>query len=444
MRDLAARLRSIVRQDHGGPVSASSRRELTYIPDVAASTPDPEQAAAALGGTLLESSGGCVVIDRVWEPDEWHGRRSVRSFTVRADAPIGLFDPRTAQVQDWANRVVFFDLETTGLSGGAGTLAFLAGCGWFEGESFRVRQFFLSSPSGEQAMLRALGSIFDEASLLVTFNGRSFDVPLMETRWAFHRTDAASDGLPHFDMLPTSRRLWGLREDAGEGAMAAGCRLSELERSILGFHRIGDVPGFEIPARYFHFLRTGDGAAIAGVLEHNRHDLVSLAGVMAHALALASDGPEACRETCEQLALGRLYERAGDHERALRAYELAVSGAERGEREVRLQALAAMAALLNRAARHVDAAEAWQGVLDHARRYGASPALEQRAVQALAIHHEHRARDLEAAHRYAARLNRQASGRARQSAAHRLGRIEKKMGSSAKDLLTPEPENPRT
>jgi uncharacterized protein YprB with RNaseH-like and TPR domain len=116
----------------------------------------------------------------------------------------------------------------------------------------------------------------------------------METRWAFHRTDAASDGLPHFDMLPTSRRLWGLREGAGEGAI--GRRVPPLgARAIdsLAFHRIGDVPGFEIPARYFHFLRTGDGAAIAGVLEHNRHDLVSLAGVMAHALALASDGPDA-------------------------------------------------------------------------------------------------------------------------------------------------------
>ena len=118
-------------------------------------------------------------------------------------------------VQDWANRVVFFDLETTGLSGGAGTLAFLAGCGWFEGESFRVRQFFLGSPSGEQAMLRALGSIFDEASLLVTFNGRSFDVPLMETRWAFHRTDAASDGLPHFDMLPHVAAALGIARGCG-------------------------------------------------------------------------------------------------------------------------------------------------------------------------------------------------------------------------------------
>ena len=429
MKDLAARLRSIVRKDHGGQMS--SHRELTYVPEMAAPLPEPERAAEALGGRFLDSHGGCIVIDRVWEPDDWHGRRPVRSFALRPDAPIGLFDPRAARVPDWASRVVFFDLETTGLSGGAGTLAFLAGCGWFEGESFRVRQFFLGSPAGEQAMLAALTTIFDEASLLVTFNGRSFDVPLMETRWAFHRSDAASEGLPHFDMLPPSRRLWGKRDDAGDGT-AAGCRLSELERSILGFHRVGDVPGFEIPARYFHFLRTGDGAAISGVLDHNRHDLVSLAGVMSYALGLACDGPESCRESCEQLALGRMYERAGQADLALRSYELAVSG---GERDVRLHALVRLATILGRAGKHTEAADAWQGVLDHARRYGAPPAIEQRAVQALAIHHEHRARDLAAAHCYAERLNRQASGRARHDAAHRLGRIERKMGAKGKDLL---------
>ena len=111
---------------------------------------------------------------------------------------------------------MFFDLETTGLSGGAGTLAFLAGCGWFEGEAFRVRQFFLSSPVGRarDAAPRS-AQIFDEASLLVTFNGRTFDVPLMETRWAFHRTAAPTDDLPHFDMLPPARRLWGRRELRG-------------------------------------------------------------------------------------------------------------------------------------------------------------------------------------------------------------------------------------
>lgn len=433
MKDLAARLRSIVRQDHGGATPV--RRELTYVPDAAApasSSLGPEEAAAALGGRPLDAHGGCIVIDRVWEADDWHGRRRVGSLVPNGAAPIGLFDPRTGRVPGWAERVVFFDLETTGLSGGAGTLAFLAGCGWFEGEAFRVRQFFLGSPAAEQAMLAAITAIFDEASLLVTYNGRSFDVPLMETRWAFHRADAASDGLPHFDMLPVSRRLWGQREDAGD----AGCRLSELERSILGFHRVGDVPGFEIPARYFHFLRTGDGAAVAGVLDHNRHDLVSLAGVTAHALSLAADGPSACREACEQLALGRMYERAGLHDQALVAYEMAVSGSERSEREVRLQSLARLAALLGRIGRHQESAAAWQGVLDHARRYGAPQSVEQRAVQALAIHHEHRARDLDAARRYAERLSRQTSGRARQQATHRLGRIEKKMGSKGENLLS--------
>ena len=430
MRDLTSRLRSIVRQDHGGSPPATGLRELTYVPDTASWSLDPQHVAEALGGRPLDAHTGCIVVDRVWEADEWHGRRAVRTFAPRASAPLALFDARASRWPDWAGRVVFFDLETTGLSGGAGTLAFLAGCGWFEGEAFRVRQFLLSSPAAERAMLDALAGIFDEASLLVTFNGRSFDVPLMESRWAFHRTAAASDEVPHFDMLPPSRRLWGLREDAVEG-----CRLASLERSILGFHRVGDVPGFEIPARYFHFLRTGNGAAVSGVLEHNRHDLLSLAGVMAYALGLVEEGPEACRQACEQLALGRLYEQAGEPERALGAYELAAAG---GEGDVRLHAVSRRASMLSRAGRHGEAADAWQAVLDHARRYGAPVSVERRAVEALAIHHEHRARDLAAARRYAERLNRQASGRARLDAAHRLGRIERKMGGREKGLLPSE------
>jgi uncharacterized protein YprB with RNaseH-like and TPR domain len=185
--------------------------------------------------------------------------------------------------------MVFFDVETTGLSGGAGTLAFLAGCGWFENGGFRVRQFFLSGPAGEHAMLDGLAAIFDAASLLVTFNGRSFDVPLMETRWAYHRRECPTAELPHFDMLPPARLLWSRREDE-----RTSCTLSALERSVLRFHRAGDVPGFEIPSRYFRFLRTGDSSVIQGVLEHNQHDLISLAAVMVHALQLARVGADDC------------------------------------------------------------------------------------------------------------------------------------------------------
>jgi uncharacterized protein YprB with RNaseH-like and TPR domain len=430
MRDLTSRLRDIVRRDHGG-TGAPAVRELTYVPDTDGLSVDAASAAEALGGAPVgDDQGACVVIDRVWEPHHSHGRRSVAQYALAADAPLALFDARAACDAAWASRVVFFDLETTGLSGGAGTLPFLAGCGWFEDDAFRVRQFFLAGPAGERAMLGELGRILEEASLLVTFNGRTFDVPLMETRWAFHRTAAATDDMPHFDMLPPARRLWG-RRGLGESTEASSCSLSSLERTVIGFHRVGDVPGFEIPTRYFHFLRTGDASAITGVLEHNRHDLLSLAAVMSHALWMAREGPEACRESSELMGLGRLYEQAGDVERARRSFELA---AEAGDRDVRPHALARLAALFGRQSRYDEAAAAWQAVLDDSRRRRTSSALTRRAAEALAIHHEHRARDLAAAKRYALELQGESDERTQREAAHRLGRIDRKIAAKGRLL----------
>jgi uncharacterized protein YprB with RNaseH-like and TPR domain len=438
MRDLTSRLRDIVRQDHGG--AAAPRRELTYVPDLPGAS-DLDAAAAALGGEIDRGSRrGLVTIDHVRDGGHWHGRRRVESYQLEPDAPLVLFDRRLAGHDGWARRVVFFDVETTGLSGGAGTVAFLAGCGWFEDEAFRVRQFFLAGPAGERAMLEALTEVFDEASLLVTYNGRSFDVPLMETRWAFHRSSAATDELAHFDMLPGARRLWGpperrtsvslfaprLAGAAGEGGPddSRSCSLSALERSVLGFHRLNDVPGIEIPARYFHFIRTGNAAAIEGVLEHNRYDLLSLAAVTSHACWLAREGPEACRDAGEQAGLGRLYEQAGESARAMRAYEMAAA---HGDRVVKRHALARLAVLLRRASRHHDAAAAWQEVLDLSDRRAELSPIARRAAEALAIHHEHRARDLRKARQYAEALRTAASGRKREQILHRLGRLERKL-----------------
>jgi hypothetical protein len=427
MRDLAARLRSIVRQDaartHSAPAPGSPR-ELTYVPDLDGGR-DVGRTAADLGGIVQASeSSSCVAIDRVWPYDAWHGRKQIQSCALDAASPIALFDPRLAAHSAWADRAVFFDVETTGLSGGAGTLAFVAGCGWFDDEGFRVRQFFLSGPAGERAMLDALAEVFGAASLLVTFNGRSFDVPVMEMRWAFHRLDAPTEAMPHFDMLPPARRLWG----GGE----TDCSLGSLERQLFGVQRYRDVPGFEIPTRYFRFLRTGDVGAIEGVLEHNRQDVVSLAVVTSHALAIARDGAEACESAGEQLALGRLYERVGDPSRAAGAYELA---ARAGDRAVRRQALAGLAVLRRREHRYEEAAAAWQDVLDLSMLEPAST-LSRKAAEALAIHHEHRARDLETAKRYAETLGARATGRLASEARHRLDRLDRKLTGTRKSLLT--------
>jgi tetratricopeptide (TPR) repeat protein len=192
---------------------------------------------------------------------------------------------------------------------------------------------------------------------------------------------------------------------------------------VLGFHRVGDVPGFEIPVRYFQFLRTGDPSIIDGVLEHNRLDLISLAAVTSHAFELATEGPRWCREACEQLGLGHLYERQGDLGRAEEAFDLAAATAD--DRELRARALERLAVLRRRARRFDDAADAWQRIVDRASRpFGP---IERRAAEALAIHHEHRGRDLRSAQRYAEVVRGQTSGRRVAEVDHRLGRLAKKL-----------------
>lgn len=457
MRDLASRLRAVLDEDkrrRAATEGGAADRELSYEPDVIVPLSiDIAQAAADLGGRVHRGrTGAFVVVDRVWDATDFHGTRRLESYTLDASAPLGLFDSRVSNVQSWADRPVFFDIETTGLSGGAGTVAFLVGCGWFEDSGFRVRQLLMTGPAGERDMLDELASIFADASLLVTYNGRSFDVPTMETRWAFHRCACATDDLPHFDMLPAARRLWGRRARRGEaqampraGAFRApapreddestSCSLSTLERSVLGFHRLGDVPGFEIPTRYFQFLRTGDARAVKGVLEHNQHDLVSLAAVTVHALHLASDGPEACRAATEQAGLGRLYERAGELDRAARAYAMA---GESDDVETAVQALSRLAVLERRSERHHEAVRAWQQVIERCGSRDALRPLARRAAEALAIHHEHRAGDPATAKTYAETLERQAPERDAAGVRHRLARLERKIEAARNTMGGPE------
>lgn len=435
MRDLASRLRDIVERDRartrepGEHVSA----DLPALDDRATERAAERSSsiAGALGGTWHEASGGaCLVIDRTWDPFRSHGRKRIHECAIASSAPVGLFDRRIADVPDWASKLVFFDIETTGLSGGAGTIAFLVGCGWFSDDGFTVRQLLLTGPAGERALLESLERAFDDASVLVTYNGRTFDVPTMEMRWAFHRRAAPTDDLPHFDMLPVARRLWGYRGLSADGdsrAEAASCSLGALERSVLRFHRIDDVPGFEIPARYFHFVRTGDPSVIEGVLEHNRHDIVSLAALTAHALWLAESGPDGCREAIELFGLGRCYARAGDLARAEVAFTRA---ADAGEIAVRGPALAYLAELQRRDGRIDEAARTWQRILDGSPRRRAMSGHERRAAEALAIYHEHRAKDPAAARRYAETLSQAstaASSRRRDDVAHRLARLDRKI-----------------
>jgi uncharacterized protein YprB with RNaseH-like and TPR domain len=397
--DLSSRLREIVR--------STPRRELTYEPDTGRSEAsiDLDCVAQILGGrTVTTSFGRCLTIDRRYESDRWHGDVKIGECELDDHAALRLLDPSLSlQGTGIADaRTVFIDLETTGLSGGAGTVAFLVGCGYFDLGAFQVRQFLLTSYATERALLSAVAEFFGGTDLIVTYNGKTFDVPVMETRWLFHRLPMPdfSQDVPHFDMLHPARRLWSSRFAGDEGlASGGGCRLTTLERDVLGFRRIGDVSGFEIPGRYFQFLRTGDPRPLEPVLEHNRLDLVSLAAVTGHALRLARTGDGACRDEAEALALGRVLERAQVFDRAEACYRRAAFAS---CAEVKGEALYRLGLRCRRDRRYEEAAGVWQEIIaltqpSSRRRRPAMVQLRQFAAEALAIHQEHRERDFAAA-----------------------------------------------
>jgi uncharacterized protein YprB with RNaseH-like and TPR domain len=430
--DLRSRLRSIV----NGGAPAAPRNELTYEPDTGRyeATIDLDRVASVLGGSVVTNSFGRVlVIDRRYESDRYHGTRRVGECEVADDEYLRLLDPGLPPPDGVGERTLFVDLETTGLSGGAGTVAFLVGVGWFDLGAFQVRQFLLTSYASERALLAAVADCFDAARVLVTYNGKTFDVPVMETRWLFHRLPLPLESVRHFDMLHPARRLWRGRVGAsadGEG----GCRLSTLERVLCGVRRVGDVPGMEIPSRYFRFLRTGDARPLEPVLEHNRLDLISLAAVAARALELAAGGAGACLDAAEALALGRVYERAGAVEGALACYSR-VCGDRSAPAEVVAEALYYRGVRLRRERRFDEAAEAWRALLDVQGRSELLRTLRRCATEALAVHHEHRERDYEMARELARTLLEDVSAGNRDRARHRVARLDRKIASNDNSQL---------
>lgn len=169
-------------------------------------------------------------------------------------------------------RLFLFDTETTGLAGGTGTRAFMIGVGdWHDG-SFRERQLLITTLAGEAAMLDCFASWLPADAVLVSYNGKSYDAPLLRTRFRLQRRACPLDGLAHIDLLHPVRRRW-------RGAWE-NCRLATAERQLLQVVREDDLPGSEAPAAWLGFLRGGSAAPLHRVARHNSQDLRSLGGIL--------------------------------------------------------------------------------------------------------------------------------------------------------------------
>jgi uncharacterized protein YprB with RNaseH-like and TPR domain len=306
-----------------------------------------------------------------------HRHGDVPLSRVRTIAPetVGLLTAEPALEGFDLQGAVFLDTETTGLAGGAGTAAFLIGLGWFEGERFRVRQYFMRDYHEEPALLHGLAEELRRFDRLVTFNGKMFDAPLLDTRFRLNRGSFPLGDAPHFDLLHPARRLWKARLES--------CRLQSLEVELLGLRRSGDIPGEEIPQVYFDWVRRRDARLLARVFDHNRQDIVSLAALAVFACRWLEEGR--AEDARDVYSLARVLERARLYERSEAEYRRALevgAGALRGKVLLRLGWRA------KRAGEHARAAELWAQ---------AGEAGEAEGWRELAMHHEHRTKDLDAA-----------------------------------------------
>lgn len=333
--------------------------------DLAASLP-PE-----LGHAVETALGSHWEIERRWPAHHRHGSADVGAL---ADLPadlLSVLDEEAAGCppEQW----VFLDTETSGVSGGSGAFAFLVGTGHATPQGFAVRQFFMREHGEEPSMLHALAQHLQAFRVVVTYNGKAFDLPLLETRYRLARQRVPFAHLAHVDLLHSARRLWRLALDS--------CRLVELEARILGYEREGDPGGAAIPRLYLEFLHTGNFRPLVPVFSHNAFDILSLACLTAIVPAAFRD-PSRLTHPAEMVALARYFQREGRLEEALTL----IDGALRRTlpEEIQWEALWQAADMERRLGR-TDAAVARWSELSTIRNPHQAQALEK-----LAMHYERR------------------------------------------------------
>src|SRR5262245_61945691 len=281
-----------------------------------------EHVASLLQGERLAE--GLVIIDHHIPLSHQHGKRALAPITAlpHPRPPVGQALP--------AEQLVFLDTETTGLAGGTGTLAFLVGLGRIDGEMLSLRQFFLTGFRGEAALLQAAAAWSAGRQYLVTFNGKSFDAPLLATRYRLARLPDPFAGLEHVDLFHPTRRAFS--------SQWPDCRLQTAERYLLGFQREHDLPAHLVPETWFAFVRRGTTHKLPALVAHNRWDLVSLVALLP-ALAEAFVTPGA--SGADIVAIARYWRAQGDEFAALAHLQA-------HERQLNITGLLDLAALYKR------------------------------------------------------------------------------------------------
>jgi uncharacterized protein YprB with RNaseH-like and TPR domain len=263
-----------------------------------------------LDGTVEKNAlGSHMIVRRVFDEP--------RAGKIESRA-LELLLPGSAASAGDPRQWLFLDTETTGLSGGTGTYAFLVGVGWWRDDGFVVEQYFMRDHSEEPSLLYGLLERMKQRPVLVTYNGRSFDWPLLRTRYRMTRAAEVREPLAHLDLLYPARRLWHLR--------LKSVALTQVESHILGFSRGRDIPSETIPQLYFIFLRGCEPEEIADVFHHNQMDLCGLACLALRIFEMLADPDNSGCLAEELFGISRLLRQRGDTDLAERICRKAVEG----------------------------------------------------------------------------------------------------------------------
>ena len=416
INDLERLRRKIARIDRRyqlGPASAAAEEQQRWRLRALASPLPPGQRIEELapGEVLQNAAGACFRATRVYPFHKRHGNADISSLCEMIGAPLGISAPPSR----WA----FLDTETTGVAGGTGTYCFLIGVGFLEGRDFRVHQFLMRDYSEEAAQLDALAEHLAGFDVLVTYNGKTFDAPLLETRYRMSRRLPPLERLEHLDVLHSARRLFRLR--------LPSCRLVEIERAILGFEREGDLPGEMVPYYYFDYLRTHNALKLVPILHHNLMDIVTLACVTGLVLAAAGDPDTApLAHPVDLFSLAAwVAARAEDAEGRTQAARLFRRALAAGLPEaIDWRARAQLAALYKRDGDYGSALPLWDELC------AAPNGARLEAAEELAKYFEHRARDYPRALEAVRTAIAVAPPEQQPAWRHRLARLERKLAKA--------------
>jgi uncharacterized protein len=351
-----------------------------------------------LGAGIATNRYGQHVLVRNWFSSPEYSEISDASRELLSHGRDEAVSKRTRAALADTSKWLFLDTETTGLAGGTGTYAFLIGLAWWDAGALQVEQFFMRDFGEEHAILHEVAARIAERPVLVTFNGKSFDWPLLENRFTMTRSIAVPRLAAHLDLLHPARALWRLR--------LGSVRLVELERQVLdatsvGWHREDDVLAALIPQHYFDYLRGGPAEPLAAVVRHNQMDLRGLAALVGKIDALLTSKDGSDFESLDLFGLSRYLQRRGDSQRAHSACAQAIDLGLPKEQDV--QARRELAVLAKRHGEHEKAAALWHELAKDERN-------GVHACEQLAVYYERRKKDfgraLEFAHLALAKVRR--------------------------------------